>query len=101
MLEIVCLSQDLFLVLSFLPIMFLGRSLQLLFLVGPFLTQLSTCFDTAFYNVLVDVLIAFFILRAFWFCFITKKSFSRNEYLKDLVLFMRIEFFNVCIKTVL
>ena len=74
MLEIVCLSQDLFLVLSFLPIMFLGRSLQLLFLVGPFLTQLSTCFDTAFYNVLVDVLIAFFILRAFWFCFITKKS---------------------------
>ena len=98
MLEIVCLSQDLFLVLSFLPIMFLGRSLQLLFLVGPFLTQLSTCFDTAFYNVLVDVLIAFFHFKGFLVLFHHKKIY---KYLKDLVLFMRIEFFNVCIKTVL
>jgi hypothetical protein len=51
-LEIIWLSQDPFIVLPFLPIIFLGKSLQLLFLVRPFLIPLSMCFDTASYNAL-------------------------------------------------
>ena len=58
-LEIVCLSQDSFLVLPFLPITFLGRSLQLLFIVGPFLTPMNIYFDTI-YNDLIDTFNAFF-----------------------------------------
>jgi hypothetical protein len=99
-LEIIWLSQDLFIVLPFLPIIFLGRSLQLLFLVRPFLIPLSMCFDTASYNALCWCFNCLFYFKGFSVLFQHKK-FSRRKSLKDLVLFMRTENFNVCIKTVL
>jgi hypothetical protein len=70
------LELDPFLVLPFLPITFLGKSLQLLFFMGPFLTPLNICFAIASYNALVNALILPFHFKGFLVLFQHKNLFQ-------------------------